>query len=195
MRKNLKYTTFLLSFLSLPLYGADNAITDSTAPAIKQMQRFPSLAIRSEVLNNLKMFDDLKSVIKKAEEGHHKELLNLAQFCEDGNYVEMNPTKAFKLYKMAADSGSIDGQVQTARCYELGRGVHKSQTDSLKYYTYAAEGGDKDSQFKLAVKYLNGDGVKRDRVQAAKYFKQSADQGHAAAKLNLAILPSSLLTK
>ena len=54
--------------------------------------------------------------------------------------MEENDAEAFRLWKIAAEAGSIKAQENLAFCYEDGVGTEKNLAEAEKWYAIAAEG-------------------------------------------------------
>ena len=96
---------------------------------------------------------------------------------EYGTGVEKDEEEAVKYYKMAADQGHADAQIN------LGETLIRVQRWYVAYQTWIYLHF--NIRHLLGLCYENGSGVVKDKVEAVKYFMMAADQGHANAQYNL----------
>ena len=112
------------------------------------------------------------------------------------------------IYRLAANKGNSEAQVNLGNAYRDGDGVTQDYTEALKWYRLAAEQGyafdqynevlklyrlaaekgDTDAQYNLAWMYNNGEGVPEDDVEAVKWYRLAAEQGDADAQSNLGFM-------
>ena len=105
-------------------------------------------------------------------------------------------TKAFPLFKQAAEEGHAGAQHQLGKLYMAGNGVKRSPQEAIKWYRKAAEAGDKDAQYWLGYYYQSGcEGLHKNLEEARRWFKMSADQGEAGAKYALEKVEAQLQTR
>ena len=74
--------------------------------------------------------------------------------------------EAVKWFRLAAEQGDAEAQINLGVMYETGRGVPKDDKEAVKWYRLAAEQGDADAQFNVGVMHHNGTGVPQDFVMA-----------------------------
>jgi hypothetical protein len=122
-------------------------------------------------------------------------LAALGELTQAGVGVPLNLTEAARLYRLAAEQGSVAGQYDLAYLYEQGSGVIRSEADAAKWYQLAAEGGDPLAQFDIGQRYLLGVGVPTNRVQAFKWLKLAAIQGQTDAGSLLQKLKSQMTSE
>src|SRR5690348_13285574 len=58
--------------------------------------------------------------------------IQLGYYYNKGIETEVNKTKAYELYKIAAERGHVDAQYNLSKCYELGEGVDKNEKKAFK---------------------------------------------------------------
>jgi hypothetical protein len=90
-------------------------------------------------------------------------------------------TEETRRYRLAADRGDADRQVNLGVLYELGRGgLPKDEREAARLYKLAADQGNAWGQTNLGLLYQNGRGdLRKDEREAARLFKLAADQGNA----------------
>lgn len=86
-------------------------------------------------------------------------------FMDDGDV-----DNALTCFKLAAEKGCADAQLQLAEMYRYGHSVDKDFEESLKWYKLAAEGGNTDAIYTLGHMYYYGDGVDQDYKEAYYWF-------------------------
>ena len=99
--------------------------------------------------------------------------------------VGQNTTKAFELFKQAAENGNIEAQYQLGNCYYLGTGTSADKEKAYEYFRLAAENGNAAAQALLGYGYLSGDIGVIDYRTAYDWFSASAEQDNAYAYGNL----------
>eukprot|EP00007_Cunea_sp_BSH-02190019_P006918 CAMPEP_0174233726 /NCGR_PEP_ID=MMETSP0417-20130205/3693_1 /TAXON_ID=242541 /ORGANISM="Mayorella sp, Strain BSH-02190019" /LENGTH=942 /DNA_ID=CAMNT_0015311989 /DNA_START=155 /DNA_END=2980 /DNA_ORIENTATION=+ len=90
------------------------------------------------------------------------------------NDTELNFTKAYENFEMAATYGSPTAQGYMAFMLDNGKGVPVNHAQALLYYSFAAAGGDLFAIQVLGNKYRVGDGVAADCHVAVDYFSQAS---------------------
>lgn len=103
----------------------------------------------------------------------------------NGINVPENKAEAIRLYREAAENGSIRAQMDLSFMYYYGIDVIPDEAESAKWCRRAAEQGDSGAQYILGDKYKRGDGVSEDRDEARRWFQKAADQGDEDAKEEL----------
>jgi TPR repeat protein len=93
-----------------------------------------------------------------------------------------------RLYRLAADGGVTQAQVDLAGRYLMGDGTPINHGEAARLSRLAADKGDGMGQLLLAICYETGAGVGRDRSEAIRLYRLSAGQGNATAQKSLARL-------
>ena len=94
--------------------------------------------------------------------------------------------KAFKHFRVPAESGDSEAQCLLGALYEHGHGVPRDGKWAASYYGRAALQGNRFAQYRLGFLYLTGFGVKQDSAKAFLWYLKAAEQGETAAQLALA---------
>ncbi|CAE7798676.1 esiB, partial [Symbiodinium sp. KB8] len=119
----------------------------------------------------------------------------------EGNGVPQDHSRAFELFKQAAEANNPLGQYYLARCYELGEGTACSPAKAVELYQNMLE-RDKRSQVmncarhRLALLLYFGsdqgaspeDHVEKDLVQAADHFRDGVANGYKRSFYYLGLL-------
>jgi hypothetical protein len=95
---------------------------------------------------------------------------------------------AVKWYRLAAEQGYADAQVNLGVMYTLGQGVRRNYKTAVKWYRLAAKQGHAGAQNNLGLLYTIGQGVPQDYKAAVKWFRLAAKQGFSLAQNNLGLL-------
>ena len=106
---------------------------------------------------------------------------------EDGR-LAYDPAEAVRWFRLAADQGDADAQLNLGYMYEYGRGVRQDPAEAARWYRLAADQGDAVAQTNLGILYEYGRGVRQDPAEAARWYRLAADQGDAVAQNKLGIL-------
>ena len=85
-------------------------------------------------------------------------------------------------YRMAAEHGQANAQLNLGAAYTNGRGVLKDDAEAVKWYRLAAEQGFAGAQYNLGVMYDNGEGVLKDSVLAHMWYNIAGANGNEAAR-------------
>jgi TPR repeat protein len=107
--------------------------------------------------------------------------LALGQMHEQGLLGAPDLPQAMRWYRLAAERGSVDGQVALATAYYLGRGLGRDLAQAAHWYREAAKGGDVGAQYLIASMYEHGDGVAQDLRLARYWYEAAARNGDEAA--------------
>jgi len=91
--------------------------------------------------------------------------------------------KAAKLYKRAAELGSLDAMLQLGRMYDEGLGVKSDKKRANQLYRAAADRGHATAQFNLG-QMLRRQGSLEEAVVC---YARSAQQGYTEAEFNLGV--------
>jgi TPR repeat protein len=91
---------------------------------------------------------------------------------------------AARLYKLAADRGDADAQVNLGFSYSQGLGgLAKDEREAARLYKLAADQGNAFAQVQLGFFYSQGlGGLAKDERNAARLYELAADQGNAWAE-------------
>jgi hypothetical protein len=90
-------------------------------------------------------------------------------------------------YKLAADRGDADAQLNLGMMYGTGRGgLAPDPREAARLYKLSADQGNALAQLQLAYMYENGDVLPKDWREAGRLYRLAADQGNAEAQANLA---------
>jgi len=105
-----------------------------------------------------------------------------------GTGVEQSDAEAAKWYRLAADQGDADAQLNLGYMYLQGEGVEQSDAAALKWFRFSADRGVASAQTYLGALYYAGQGVEQSDTEAVKWYRLAAGQGYANAQSNLGYL-------
>jgi TPR repeat protein len=98
-----------------------------------------------------------------------------------GFKVNVDLSKAFKLFLSAAERGHIESQATAATLYCNGQGVEADLLKAFYWAKLAAKRNNRSAQYVLGHLYLYGKGVTAHEGKAFYYTKLAADQNHRRA--------------
>lgn len=99
------------------------------------------------------------------------------------NFVE-----AARWFRMAAEQGHAEAQVELGYIYAEGQGVSQDHVEAVRWFRLAAEQGNADGQNSLGVRYDLGEGVARDHIMAMLWYLRAAEHGDPYAQVNIGLL-------
>lgn len=100
----------------------------------------------------------------------------------NGYGVKQDVATAFKLFNMAAEQGSSDGQLHLGQMYFHGIGVEKNYKNAIKYFQLASQSGHILALYNLAYIHATGVGVQRSCSLATELMKNVAERGRWAER-------------
>ena len=92
---------------------------------------------------------------------------------------------AVKWYRIAAEQGNVDAQINMGNAYSRGQGVEQDDAKAMAWYLKAAEQGAPRAQWFLGNRYRSGQSVEQDLGKALEWYGKAAEQGYAPAQRNL----------
>jgi TPR repeat protein len=102
--------------------------------------------------------------------------------------VTQDPRELVKWYRIAAEQGDADAQINLALMYYKGQGVAQNYSEAVKWFRLAAEKGLEYAQLNLGLMYAQGQGVSQDYEEAVKWYRLAAEKGDADAQYNLGVM-------
>jgi len=146
-------------------------------------------AAKQRVDTRTKPSNDIKKLMKAAEQGNAEAQFALSKCYAEGIIVGQDASEAVKWSTKAAEQGHEKAQkvlpghqCLLGRCYAEGTGgVRKNSIEAVKWFKKAAEQGDAPAQYALGLCYYTGNGVRTDVEEAVRWFREAANQGHAGA--------------
>ena len=106
----------------------------------------------------------------------------------DGDEVDQDYDKAFKLFSQAAELGYVDAQYYLGEMYSEGQGVEEDPERAFEWYQKAAEQGNTMAQSALATYYFEGIGIERNYQKAFEWHQKAAAKGNIWSNYCLGLL-------
>ena len=91
----------------------------------------------------------------------------------------MDDTEAIKWFRMAAEQGDTEAQLNLGEAYHYGNSVEQDYAEAVKWYRMAAEQGNTEALFNLGNAYYNSNGIEQDYAEAVKWYCMSVEQEHS----------------
>ena len=116
------------------------------------------------------------------------------QGCEAYKYSKKDKTaysKAFQLFKKAADLGNVEALNNLGYMYFRGEGIPKDYKKACELYEQAAVNGSVLAANNLGSMYRDGNGVAQDYKKAFELYEQAAEQDSGWAMYNLGLMYSN----
>lgn len=127
--------------------------------------------------------------IKSANQNYADAQYMLGEIYQSGLGVDSNSIesdswygKAYKRYKIMANSGDARAEYQLGEMYESGRGIKKDFNEAKRWYRLSARHGYARAQYYLGMMCLYGlHGIERNIQKASELLREAAAQGHEYA--------------
>ena len=95
-------------------------------------------------------------------------------------------------YRLAAEQGDKNGQLNLGAMYYNGKGVPKDHVQAARWYRRAAKQGYVPAQFHLGEMYYNGEGVPQDYVTSHMWYNLGAATGVVRASKGRDLVAKSM---
>lgn len=123
---------------------------------------------------------------RKAANNFAEYIVILADMYSFGLGKEQNFSKAFALYKKAAELGNLEAMCDLGYMYLVGQGVAIDKAQSSYWYKKSADLGYVHSMRDIGQNYLHGDGVDKDAENAVRYFAFASQNNYSHGTMDLA---------
>uniref|UniRef100_A0A158R5Z5 Small ribosomal subunit protein uS5m n=1 Tax=Syphacia muris TaxID=451379 RepID=A0A158R5Z5_9BILA len=104
-----------------------------------------------------------------------------------GKGVKQDYDKAHRFFKLAADHGWVDGQLNLGHMYYSkvteGLGVKRNYKSAIRYFQLASQSGNVLAYYNLAQIHANGVGAPRNCHTAVELYKNVAERGRWSERL------------
>ena len=97
-------------------------------------------------------------------------------------FLGLDDAMALAEYRLAADQGDPDGQMNLGRMYASGKGTAKDSAKALTLFRSAADQGNAKSEMALGLMYEQGRDVDKNCTLAKHYYQLAAQRGVPAAR-------------
>ena len=108
-----------------------------------------------------------------------------AQYIAGINNIKSNPSRAVKLFELAAEKKVVQATHELGKCYANGIGVEKNALRAVSLFESAADGKYANSQFEMGRRHFTGDAVEKDHAKALKYLIGAIENGSGEALVAL----------
>ena len=96
--------------------------------------------------------------------------------------VSEDDAEAVRWYRLAAEQGLAEAQVNLGVMYDNGEGVPEDDAEAAHWYRLAAEQGHAKAQLNVALQYITGEGVPVNHVQAYAWLNMAVAGGDPHAE-------------
>lgn len=114
-------------------------------------------------------------ILSKA--GNAEATYKLAKCFQTGKAVDMDKCKAFELYEIAKNQGSVLAITELGCLYNYGVGCKRNKKKAFNYYLEAADKGELKALSIIAEAYENGNNVKKSKKKAWKFYNKAYNAG------------------
>jgi hypothetical protein len=99
----------------------------------------------------------------------------------EAQYILGLISQALRWYRLSAQQGFPNAQINVAHCFHAGLGVERDESMAAWWVNRAAEQGDAGAQFHLGSRFVHGVGVERNEFDAFFWLDLGAKGGNAEA--------------
>lgn len=172
---------------NLQIFTSNVAIINSDKPlksVIQIIEEGLSKYTRNFVQNN----DNINELMKQVSIGNENAMKELAYRYENGDGIERNLEKAYKIYSdLANNYNDFESKLNIAYMYYFGNDYIKQDFNIAfeKFNEIKNEDIEGNILYYLGYMYDNGYGIKKDEKLAFEYYKKSAEKGFTFAEYSL----------
>lgn len=107
----------------------------------------------------------------------------------DANDTQARIIEATRLYLVAANNGSVPGQIESGLRYARGLGTTQNMVEAARWFREAANAGSGAGEFNLGALHASGalNSGTPDHTSAKTWFEKAAAKGHPDAQYNLGL--------
>ncbi len=99
-----------------------------------------------------------------------------------------NLAEASRYFKLAAEQGSVDAQIDLGTMCEHVHGVPKDPPAAVRLYNLAVTQGSMVAHCRLGHMFASGLGVKQDYQEAIRLYKLAAQHDHTEAQYAMGLV-------
>lgn len=129
--------------------------------------------------------DFFARILPLAEKGDGEAQCLVAEAYFHGHGTELDRSRAFEWYLLAASKGLPGAMDSLGLCYTAGHGCKQNYQQAVRWYRQAAFKGHCGGMSNLGYCYLTGRGVDPDPDEGLYWIRQAAERGHAPAQTML----------
>jgi len=118
------------------------------------------------------------------KQGYLKASYTLGELHDRYSNDQQGRITAFRYFKVAADGGLVDGQVDLGVMYYLGRGTDRDYNEALAMFIKASKQRSHRAEYYIGIIYELGRGVEQNYMKALRWYEISAISGNKLAAYN-----------
>jgi TPR repeat protein len=129
----------------------------------------------------LELIDGDHYVPKEASQGdlyHPEAAFEYAIHLSTGDVCDKDVIAAAKYFKLYADGGNSDGQLDFGICLSEGIDVGQDLAQSANYFKLSADDGNSNGQYHYGLTLIDGMATWRNDAEGRQYLILSAEQGN-----------------
>lgn len=179
--KNDSFASYILGRCYLDGIGTDK----NEAKALDLFERAAAQGVSEALadlgliyINGLGVEKDITKAVQYLEQASNKNITRATDYLGWTYMNKQNYSRAYALYKRAADAGYSGALNHLGYLYEKGYGVDKDLTKAFKYYMLAARKGNKYGLYNVGRMYEYGLGVNQNYEKSFEYYLASAEKGN-----------------
>ncbi len=171
----------------LHIFTSNIDIVNSDKP-LKSVVQLAKEGIGKYAKNFIQDNDDINELMKQVSIGNENAMKKLAYKYENGDGIERNLEKAYKIYNdLANNYEDFESKLNIAYMYYFGNDYIKQDFNIAFEKFNEIKNGDVDGSILYYIGYMydNGYGTKKDEKLAFEYYKKSAEKGFTFAEYAL----------
>ena len=171
----------------LHIFTSNIDIVNSDKP-LKSVIQLVKEGIGKYAKNFMQDNDDINELMKQVSIGNENAMKKLAYKYENGDGIERNLEKAYKIYNdLANNYEDFESKLNIAYMYYFGNDYIKQDFNIAFEKFNEIKNGDVDGSILYYIGYMydNGYGTKKDEKLAFEYYKKSAEKGFTFAEYAL----------
>jgi TPR repeat protein len=137
-----------------------------------------------KILNSTSL--QIEALTNSSDAGNLEAMYTLGYSYEYGKLGVTDKTKAFQLYKTAAEKGYASSQTALGVCYLNGIGVEQSIENALPWFIKSSAQNDPYGLYWMAYFLIDGQNMEKDIKKGIDYLIISADKGCVDSQIALA---------
>lgn len=172
---------------SLRVFTSNVDIINSDKP-LKSIIQLIEEGLKKYAKSSIQGKNNIDELMKQVSIGNEKAMKELAQKYENGDGIEINLEKAYKIYNdLANNYNDFEAKLNIAHMYYFGNAYIKQDFKVAfeKFNEIRNEDVDGSILYYIGYMYDNGYGTTKDEKLAFEYYKKSAEKGFTFAEYAL----------
>ena len=128
----------------------------------------------NHMILNIEQLEEAEEIVRKKKNGKLLNFIGALYF--EGNGVNEDKYKAFRLYEEAMDLGYYQAASNLGYCYYYGNGVRKDMYKAFKAFTRGVRLGSIECLIKLGDMYINGENGYKDIWRGLDFYEEAYEQ-------------------